>query len=183
VTAKPPLTRITQAVALLAGALVLVIVIHPDAARFFWTPLVLGLSYLAAATAGGRRGGHWATACALTGWGAAVAVAGAARPDLDIAGLYLAGAGLGALAGLLLARAGFAVEPLGLAGAIAVAGLVLALTTQAPDLLGDARTYAAALATVALANLALAARDLLAGRRDHRVTPPSTDTTIRRTAG
>ncbi len=41
-------------------------------------------------------------------------LAGAARPDLDIAGLYLAGAGLGALAGLLIARAGYAVSSMGL---------------------------------------------------------------------
>ncbi len=163
--AKPPLTRIGQAIALLGGALVFVVVIHPDGARFFWTPLVLGLAYLAAAAVGGRHGGHWATACVLTGWGCAVALAGAARPDLDIAGLYLAGAGLGALAGLLLARAGVAVSTLGLAGTIAGAGLLLALTTKVPELLYDARTYAAALAAIALANLALAGRELLAGRR------------------
>ncbi len=34
-SAKPPLTRIAQAVALLAGALVFVAVIHPDGGRFF----------------------------------------------------------------------------------------------------------------------------------------------------
>ena len=132
-TAKPPLTRIAQAVALLAGALVLVAVIHPDDARFFWTPLVLGLAYLAAAAAGGRHGGHWATACVLTGWGAAVGLVGATRPELETSGLYLAGAGLGALAGLVLARAGFAVDPMGLAGTIAVAGLILALSTRSPE--------------------------------------------------
>ena len=170
-TAKPPLTRIAQAVALLAGALVLVAVIHPDDARFFWTPLVLGLAYLAAAAAGGRHGGHWATACVLTGWGAAVGLVGTTRPELDTSGLYLAGAGLGALAGLVLARAGFAVDPMGLAGTIAVAGLILALSTRSPDLLGDARTYAAALAAVALANFALAGRDLLVGRRGHELSP------------
>lgn len=165
-TSKPPLTRITQAAALLTGGLVLVVVIHPDGARFFWTPLVLGLSYLAAAAAGGRSGGHWATACVLTGWGAAVALAFTVRPGLDIAGLYLAGAGLGALAGLLIARTGYAVSPMGLAGTITVGGLVLAFTTQAPGLLGDARTYAAGLAAVALANLALGGRDLIVGRDD-----------------
>jgi len=110
---------------------VLVVSIDPDGARSFWTPLVLGLSYLAAAAAGGRHGGRWATACALTGWGAAVALAGAARPALDIAEL---------------------------------------------DPLGDARTYAGALATVALANLALAASGLLARDDD----PIASD--MRRTA-
>ncbi len=101
-------------------------------------------------------------------------LAGAARPDLDIAGLYLAGAGLGALAGLLIARAGYAVSSMGLAGAITVAGLILALTTQAPGLLGDARTYAAGLAAVAVTNLALAGRDLLVGTRDDTLASGST---------
>jgi hypothetical protein len=35
--------------------------------RFYWTPLILGITYLAAAAAGGRRGSYWATACVLVG--------------------------------------------------------------------------------------------------------------------
>jgi len=163
--AKPPEVRAGQAVLFLAGALFLVTVVAPEEARFYWTPLTLGLTYLGAAIVGGRRGGHWATACALTGWGAAVVYAGAVSPDLDIAGLYLAGAGFGMTAGLLLQRAGLDVDPLGLAVTVLVAGLILALTTQAVGVLDDARTYAAAIAAVALVNLALATRDALASRR------------------
>jgi len=48
VSAKPPLTRIGQAIALLARALVLVVSIDPDGARFFWTPLALANLALAA---------------------------------------------------------------------------------------------------------------------------------------
>jgi hypothetical protein len=163
-TPKPPGVRLKQAILLLAGALFLVLVVAPDDGRFYWTPLTLGLAYLGAAIAGGRDGGHWATACALTGWGAAVVLAGAARPDLDVAGLYLTGAGLGATAGLLLQRAGFSVDPMGLAVVITIGGLALAFTTQAPGLLEDARTYAALMAAVAVANIALA----LAPRREQR---------------
>jgi len=156
--AKTPQTRLLQASALLAGAVVLVAVVAPDGARFYWTPLIIGLAYLAAAAVGGRHGGHWASACALTGWGAAVVLAGAAKPDLDVAGLYLAGAGLGAVAGLALRRAGFGVDPLGIALTITAAGLVLAFTTKGQGVLDDARTYAAALALVAVVNVALAVR-------------------------
>ncbi|MBA2517897.1 MAG: hypothetical protein H0V22_11410, partial [Solirubrobacterales bacterium] len=59
--------RVNQAVVLLAGAVFLVAVVAPDDRRFYWTPLTIGLTYLGAAIVGGRRGGHWATACALTG--------------------------------------------------------------------------------------------------------------------
>lgn len=173
--AKPLEIRIQQAVLLLAGALFLVIVVAPEDARFYWTPLTLGLAYLGAAIVGGRHGGHWATACALTGWGTAVLYAGAVRPDLDISGLYLAGAGLGMIAGLLLQRAGFDVDALGLSLTVLAAGLVLALTTQATGVLDDARTYAAGLAALALTNFALAAREVLARRRSAAgtSTPPA----------
>jgi hypothetical protein len=154
-SSKPPGVRLNQAILLLAGALFLVFIVAPEDGRFYWTPLTIGLAYLGAAVAGGRDGGHWATACALTGWGAAVVLAGAARPDLDVSGLYLVGAGLGIVAGLLLQRAGFEVNTVGLAGTIAVAGLILALTTQA-DVLEDARTYAAAMGLVAIVNVVLA---------------------------
>jgi hypothetical protein len=170
-TSKPPGVRVNQAILLLAGALFLVFVVAPDDGRFYWTPLTIGLAYLGAAIAGGRDGGHWATACALTGWGAAVVLAGAARPDLDVSGLYLTGAGLGAAAGLLLQRAGFSVNPMGLAVTITAGGLALALTTQAPGLLDDARTYAALIAAVAAANIALALAPRLQRRRTQ---PPAT---------
>lgn len=148
--------RVSQAVVLLAGAVFLVAIVAPDDRRFYWTPLAIGLTYLGAAIVGGRRGGHWATACALTGWGAAVVFAGATRPDLDFSGLYLAGAGAGAVAGLLLQRAGIPVSAMGMALTIAIGGLILAFTTKAAGVLGDARFYAAALAVVAVTNLALA---------------------------
>ena len=156
---KPADTRVYQAILLLAGAVFLAAVVAPDGGRFYWTPLTLGLAYLGAAIAGGRDGGHWATACALTGWGAAVVYVGAARPTLDVAGLYLVGAGLGMVAGMLLRRAGVSVDPLGLGVTVAAAGAILALTAKAESVLADARTYAAAVGLVAVVNLALAVRD------------------------
>ncbi len=162
---KTPVVRVSQAVALLAGALVLVVFVAPDGRDFYWTPLVLGLTYLGAALAGGRHGGHWATACGLTGWGAGVAVAGYLRPELDAAGLYLLGAGAGMVAGVLLDRAGADVSMLGLAVTVMAGGLLLALTARVTTVIDDARTYAVYLALVGVVNLLIAARAGLDGRQ------------------
>jgi len=88
-------------------------------------PLVIEIAYLAAAAAGGRRGSYWATACVLVGWGLAVVCVGATKPaGIDPAGAYLVGAGLGAVAGTILARRHFDVNPLGLGATAAAVGLV-----------------------------------------------------------
>ena len=102
-------------------------------------------------------------------------LAGAARPDLDVSGLYLVGAGLGAVAGLLLQRAGFSVSTMGLALVITGGGLVLALTTQAPGVLDDALTYAVALGVVAIVNIVLAVKPQL-----QRAAAPAQDTQFER---
>ena len=151
--------RIRQALLLLAGALALELLVTQGSLRFYWTPLILGITYLAAAAAGGRRGSYWATACVLVGWGLAVVYVGATEPaDIDTAGAYLFGAGLGVVAGTLLARRNFDVSPLGLGATAAAAGLILAISPRAPDLLYDARTFALAIAAVGLVNLALAVK-------------------------
>lgn len=61
---------------------------------------------------GGRRGGYWATAIVLLAWGAAVVWLRQGRPDLDTAGVYMTAVGVGAVAGMLLARRGIAVDAL-----------------------------------------------------------------------
>ena len=150
---RPPPLRIRQGLVLLAGAIVLAVLLGPQDDRFYFVPLGLGLVYLAAAAAGGPRGGYWATALVLVGWGLAVVWVREGGPDLDTAGLYLAGAGLGATAGVLLARNGFAVDPLGLAGTVLAAGVVLALSPQWEEVLTEARTYALLVGVVGLANV------------------------------
>jgi len=111
------------------------------------------------AAAGGRRGSYWATACVLMGWGLAVVYVGETKPtDIDPAGAYLVGAGLGAVAGTIVARQHFDVSPLGLGATAAAAGLILAISPRAPDLLYDTRTFALVIAAVGLVNLALAVR-------------------------
>lgn len=146
--------RLRQGGILLAGAFVLALVLSDDPRRFFWVPLGLGLVYLAAALAGGKDGGYWATAVVLVGWGAAVVFVREARPELDLAGLYLLGAGLGAMVGVVLARRGWAVDPLGLAGTVALAGVLLALAPQV-EALTEARTFALAVGAVGFVNVVL----------------------------
>ena len=124
---------------------------------FFWTPLILGLAYLAAALIGGRRGGHWPTALVLIGWGLAVLLVQRGLLDVNTAGAYLAGAGLGALAAAAVDRAGFDADPLGVAATVFAAGLLLALTSRFP-LLGQVEIYCVALAAVGLVNVLLALR-------------------------
>lgn len=149
---RPPALRLRQGLVLLAGALVFALVVGSDAGRFYLTPLGLGLIYLAAAAVGGRRGGYWATATVLVGWGLAVLWVRQGRPDLDTSGVYLLGAGLGATVGMLLERRGVAVAPVGVAATVAAAGLLLAFAGRWPEVLEDATTYALLVGAIGLAN-------------------------------
>jgi hypothetical protein len=152
-----PAVRVNRAVLLLAGAAFLIVMVAPDDDRFYWTPLALGLSLLAAAAAGPRTSGPWGPACVLVGWGAAVVFVRLAEPDLDTSGVYLAGAGAGVMAGTELARRGFAVDHTTLAATLVLGGALLALSTVA-DVFADARTYAGLLGALAVAQFVLAAR-------------------------
>lgn len=152
-----PAVRINRAILLLAGAAFLMVMVAPDDDRFYWTPLVLGLSFLAAAAAGPRTSGPWAPACVLVGWGAAVVFVRLAEPDLDTSGVYLAGAGAGLTVGIELARRGFAVDYTTLAVTVVIAGALLALSTVA-GVFADAWPYAVLLGLLAVAQLVWAAR-------------------------
>ena len=44
---------------LLAGAIVFSLVVGSGPDTFYWTPLGIGLVYLASAVSGGRAGGYW----------------------------------------------------------------------------------------------------------------------------
>jgi hypothetical protein len=153
--------RLNRSVLLLAGAAFLIVMVAPDGDRFYWTPLALGLTFLAAAAAGPRTSGPWAPACVLVGWGSAVIFVRLTEPDLDTSGVYLAGAGAGVMAGMELARRGFAVDHVMLAFTLVISGALLALSTVA-DVFADALTYAAVLGSLAVAQLVPAAR-----RKEH----------------
>lgn len=152
-----------QGALLVVGAILLALVVGEDGARFYLVPLSLGLVYLAAALAGGPRGGYWATALVLLGVGIAVVVVERAKPELDGSGLYLLGAGAGALLGAVLARRGVAVDPIGAAATVLLLGLALALTRQV-DQLEETRTYAVLVGLVGILNVAAGAIGLRGGR-------------------
>ena len=92
--------------------------------------------------------------------GAAVAHARQGHPDLDIAGLYLAGAGLGESAAITARRLGIKADPLGATLTAVAAGTILALSGELTELT-DARTYAVFVGAVGLVNIV---RALLADR-------------------
>ncbi|UTI64326.1 hypothetical protein NBH00_23680 [Paraconexibacter antarcticus] len=146
--------RVFQGLVLTGGAATLAATAGADRIPFYWTPLILGVTYLLAATIDGPRGGYWATALGLTGWGLAVAYMGEIRPaEIDTAGAYLVGAGLAGVVAAALRTRGFLISETGLAATVALGGLTLALTPRAPDTLDDATTYAIALAFVGAGNL------------------------------
>lgn len=153
--AKTSTTRFIQAGAFALGALALYFLIEKGSLEFYWVPITVGAAYLAAAAAGGKAGGHWPTAVVIVGWGAVVVWAGETRPEnLDIAGLYLAGAGAGVLVGGILIRLGFAVDVIGLGGAALAAGLILAFAGRV-DQFVEAQYFALLLAVVAVVNIVL----------------------------
>ncbi len=162
---RSPGNRVAQGMLLLAGAVLLELTAGADRVPFYWTPLVLGLTYLVAALVDGPAGGYWATALGLTGWGLAVVVMGRLRPeDIDTAGAYLLGVGLAGVVAAVLRTRGFAVSEVGFAATVAAGGAVLALTPRV-DAFDDATTYAVALGLVGLGNLLLGALSLTRARR------------------
>ena len=114
------------------------------------------------------RGGRWATALVLLGFGAAVVLVIEGITGVPAPGAYLTGAGLGAVAAAALDRAGFDVDPLSVAAAIVVVGLLVALAPLRPDLLARAETYAVLVGLVGAGNVLLALRDRPRGGRGGR---------------
>jgi len=152
-TPKPATTRRAQGAVFLTGALGYYAWMKVGNVPFYWTPLGIGLIYLIAAGAGGPRGGHWATGCVIATWGLGVVLLVELDLELRGVGVYIVALGLGALIAAALARRGFAVDVLGVAGAILAAGVLLLLE---PELgaAGNPDVYAAGLALLGVVNLA-----------------------------
>jgi len=131
--------RLGRAGALLAGAVVYALLVYGPL-QFYWTPLLLGLAYFGAAAAGGRRGGLWATAVVLTGWGVG-----------DLMGI----GGAIVVAGVL-ARGGFAIDLLSVGGTVLIAGILHNAAGDPVQALVKPWPYVALLAGVGALNLVLA---------------------------
>lgn len=149
--------RVSQGAILVAGGLLLEVLVGRGELAFWWTPLLIGLAYLAAALSGGRNGSYWATAPVLVGWGAVVVWLNEAQPDVFAPAAHAFGMGLGVLLAAGAARAGRRVDLLGAGLTATAAGLVFMLEREV-DPFGDATTFAVALAAVGAFNLLLAAK-------------------------
>ncbi|MGI8537685.1 MAG: hypothetical protein ACR2K2_14660 [Mycobacteriales bacterium] len=121
-TAEPFLTRRRRgALALIAGALVEGVLVQQGIIEFFWTPLILGLTYLVAATAAGRKGALWAPGIVVTCWGVAVVLGVKQVLTFDASLSYYVAAAIGVAIALVLRYAvGLAAGPVGLVVSVAV---------------------------------------------------------------
>ncbi len=146
--------RRLQGLTLLGGACLLFILTEVGELRFHWTPLLVGLAYLAAATIGGPGGSYWATAIVITGWGAAVALLAETSIDITTSAGYLVAVGLAALVAGALQRRGYRTDSMAVGTAVAGAGVAFALAPHV-EIVGESWFWAAAVATVGAVRVAM----------------------------
>ena len=177
--ALPRKVRIGRGAALLAGAAIYAALVYGPL-EFLWTPFLLGVVYLAAAAAGGRRGGLWATGLVLTGWGIGVLMSNKLDMGVSTADGYLIGVGLAALVGGVLARSGFSVDLVGVGATALIAGMAHTYAGDTIPALAEPWPYVVLLGVVGTVNLALAlapqrdtAADARAGRAMGSTAEPS----------
>ncbi len=114
-------SRRRSALALLAGALTMELVIERQALAFYYTPLIVGLTYLAAALVAGRKGALWAPGIITTCWGISVLLGVHGVTTIDSKILYEIAAVIGVLIALgLRFGAGIAAGPVGIVVSLAV---------------------------------------------------------------
>lgn len=113
--------RRRSAVALLVGALVMELVIQQQVLRFYYTPLIVGLTYLTAALVAGRKGALWAPGIVTTCWGISVLLGVHGVVHLKSVLLYNIAAAIGVALALALRFAiGLAAGVVGLVISVAV---------------------------------------------------------------
>jgi len=167
-TGAPPVLRAGRAAGavLLAGAALLVLLVEVAGLRFFWVPLVLGLTYLLAAGAGRSLGPLWAPGWVLSAVGLTEGLwFHAARPadSFELAQLTLLAAGTGAVLAAAMSAVGVRVSAMGTALAVLITGAFnLAEARAVPHVAGNTWLYAGLLALWGLYELVAPQR---AGRR------------------
>lgn len=124
-----------RGVLLVVGGLVVVVLIKPvGPEKLYVMPLVLGLTYLASAVAGGRSGGLWVPGLIVTAWGVATTTVLSGAISVDFTAAAVLAIGLGAVAATQLPRVGIPCNPLAIA--VAVGALEL-LEAQAGGVFAD----------------------------------------------
>jgi hypothetical protein len=137
--------------ALVAGALGTALLVDTGTVGYHWLPLLLGLTFLAAALASGSRGRHWAPGLVLGAVGLVVGLwfaDGRSGDDYTLVPLVVLGLGLGAVLAAALAQwRGLALGPMSVALPVLLFGGLALLDQQAPGPLGGrAWPYAAGIA-------------------------------------
>jgi hypothetical protein len=155
-----PSARRTRALVILAGAAVLLLLVKGAGVRFYWVPVVLGITYLAAAAAGRSRGPLWAPGWVLTVVGLAEAAwfhAGRPADSFEFAELTLLAAGTGAVLAVAMSVLRVHVSAMSIAMAVLLTGAFnLAEANGVHDISGNVWFYAALLALWGVAELLLA---------------------------
>lgn len=64
--------RRRRGAALIVGGLAMLLLVQTGAVKFYYTPLIVGLTYLIGAAVSGRRGALWAPGIVTTCWGISV---------------------------------------------------------------------------------------------------------------
>lgn len=136
----PPVT--VRWIPVLAGALIVSLLLAPvGPVPFYFTPLVLGLTYTAAAVIGGRGGTMWAPAVIITFWGIAVALEFSHTTHADFTSVAVTALGAGATLAALLGRFGVRTEPLAIGLSVLGAGLFELLASLGVSILGKGWFY------------------------------------------
>lgn len=150
-----PATRLRwRWVPVLVGAVVVSLAGDPiGALPFYATPLVLGLTYLAAAVVGGRTATLWAPGLVITAWGTGVVLVFSHTLNADFPSVSVTALGIGATGAALLGRAGFRVGALAVALSVLLAGLTELVDSVGVGILGHGWFYGALLGVWALSDV------------------------------
>ncbi|HVM28047.1 MAG TPA: hypothetical protein VM433_10305 [Mycobacteriales bacterium] len=143
--------RRARGIALIAGAVLIVVLIETGTIPFYWFPTLTGLTYLAAAAAGRSRGTLWGPGFVITSVGLAAAfwLRDGRMPDsFQFLALAVMALGLGGvLAALLTSLRGFSISAMSVALPVLLFGGFALLEQQAiQPFAGQTWVYAALLA-------------------------------------
>ncbi len=160
--AVPRASAVARGAVLLAGAAALLVLVEGRGVRFYWVPLLLGVTYLLAAATGRSTGPLWAPGWVLTAVGLTEGSwFHAARPadSFELAQLTLLAAGTGAVVAVAMTAVGVRVSTMSVALAVLITGAFnLAEAKAVPHVAGNTWLYAGLLAAWGLYELAIAQR-------------------------
>ncbi len=127
-------TRLARGIALIVGAVVIVALVETETIPFYWTWMLVGLTYLAAAAAGRSRGTLWGPGFVITSIGLAAALwlrDGRMPDSFLLLALAVMALGLGGvLAALLGQLRGFSISAMSIAMPVLLSGVFALLEQQ-----------------------------------------------------